>query len=261
MQGLIDNVARRLIIIIVATGAVSVVAGVVIGRYAIPDKGSGPDTASVLPTPATPTPSAAATTLIPVPSPTPAPPADVPDDKSQVQGLPTRLNSLRIPVGYPHNEPGAISACANYVAAYSDASNREPTRIREVFKSITTEGSVADRTSQRLIEANNGTAKNFGAPSVNAPNFVLQYRVLGYKVVESKPDEAKIYIWLNANAGVTDGAPESKPRDFWGTDLCTVQWRGSDWKLFDANDGPDGPDPAEQRSEEFRRFLLIGAGT
>ncbi|SNQ51395.1 conserved hypothetical protein [Frankia canadensis] len=255
-----DNVARRLIIIIVATGAVSVVTGVMIGRYAIPDKGASPDTASVAPAPTSEAkPTTATPTLIPTPGPTSAP-SEVVDGQSQVPGLPMRVNEFKIPVGYPHNEPGAVSACANYVAAYSDASNREPARIREVFKSITTEDSVAERVSQRLVEANNGTAKNFGVSSVNSPNFVLQYRVLGYKVVESKSDEAKIYIWLNANAGVTDGTPETKPRDFWGTDLCTVQWRGSDWKLFDANDGPDGPDPAEQRSEEFRRFLLIGAG-
>ncbi|WP_256788690.1 hypothetical protein [Frankia sp. AvcI1] len=264
MPGLMESVARRLIIIIVATGTVSVIGGLVIGRYVIPDKGASPDTASVAPAPSTtPTPSPAAIaptpTLVPKPDSAEGKPADS-ASTSQIPGLPTRINEFGIPVGYPHNKPGAVSACANYVAGYLDPLNREPARLKEVFRSVSTQPSVADHISQRLIESNNGTAKNFGVPSINSPNFLFRYRVLGYAVDNFSPDEAKIRVWLNTNAGTLDGSPNFKPRDFWGTDLCSVNWNGSDWKLSDSNDGPDGPDPAEQRSEEFQNFLLIGAG-
>ncbi len=263
---LMESVARRLIIIIVATGTVSVIGGLVIGRYVIPDKGASPDTASVAPAA---TPSTAPTSSPPAASPTPTlvPKPDSagggsPDaaSGSQVPGLPTRINEFGIPVGYPHNKSGAVSACANYVAGYLDPSNREPTRLREVFRSVTTQPSAADRISQRLVESNNGTAKNFDVSSVNSPNFLFRYRILGYAIDNFGSDEAKIRIWLNTNAGNLNGSPNFKPRDFWGTDLCSVNWNGSDWKLSDSDDGPDGPDPAEQRSEEFNSFLLIGAG-
>ncbi|MCM3885942.1 hypothetical protein [Frankia sp. R82] len=259
---MIETVARRLIIIIVTTSTVGVLTGVVIGRYAIPNNPKSPDTASVapLPTPTGPATTAPTATLVPSPEPTTATPEQPSDSTSQIPGLPTRINQLGIPVGYPHSEAGAVSACANYVAAYTKDDNREPTRLHQVLRSISISNESADKLSQRLIDANAGTAKNFSIQSVYSPNFRLSFTVLGYKAAAYKSDRNTVTIWLNAVAGVINGNPDLQPRDFWGTDLCTIDWNGSDWRISDVNDGPDGPDPAEQRSEEFRRFLPIGAG-
>ncbi len=257
-----DVVAGRLTTVIGTACAASLLCGVLIGYLLIPDNNAAADSASAAPTTPTttlsnPSATAAASTT---PAPTPATPASGTEDKSEIAGLPIRTNEFGIPIQYPRTEQGAISACANYVSAYSDERNREPTRTKEIFRSIATNDPTADRISTRLIDARNKTAKNFGVTSINSPNFRLSYRILGYKVSEYKLDGARIYIWLNASAGTSDGGPDNKPQNFWGTDLCSLSWNGSDWKLSDASDGPNGPDPAEQRSEEFRSFLLIGAG-
>ncbi|WP_462187219.1 hypothetical protein, partial [Frankia sp. CcWB2] len=221
------------------TGTVSVIGGLVIGRYVVPDNGSnGSDTASVAPqTSPSDTPPGVTPTLAPSPKPS-SQPADTATPTS-VPGVPTRINEFGIPVGYPRTEAGAVSACANYVSAYVKATNREPTRLKQIFRSIA-DPSTANRLSQLLIDVNNQTAKNFGVASVNSPDFQLIYRTLGYKVEKFNPNETKVYIWSNASAGIIGGSPNYKPRNFWGTDLCTVSWSGTDWKLSDATDGPDG---------------------
>jgi len=263
LQGLIDNVARRLIIIIVATGAVSVVAGVVIGRYAIPDKGSGPDTASVAPVP-TPTPTAPATVAVQVPSPSPSSagePNGGASDGNQVPGLPTHINQFGIPVGYPRTQAGAVSACANYDAINGNLRNREPSQIRKLYESVSMPDS-AKRLSDIIIENDKASAKAYGVPSIQAPNFGLLGRATGYSVRSYNENEANVTIWGIIAFGIYGNSdPNLAPREGWGTDFCQVVWSDGDWKLKDASDGPGQPDITDRAAEGFKEFLLVGAGT
>ncbi|CAJ58721.1 MULTISPECIES: hypothetical protein [Frankia] len=265
MPGLMESVARRLIIIIVATGTVSVIGGLVIGRYVIPDKGASPDTASVAPAPSTtPTPSPAAIaptpTLVPKPDSAEGKPADS-ASTSQIPGLPTRINEFGIPIGYPRTEAGAVSACANYDAITGTLRNREPSRIRMMYDSIALPES-SKRISDTIIKNDKDSAKAYGVPSIQSPDFSLIGRGIGYAVRSYNDNEANVTIWGTVAFGIYGNSdPNLAPRQGWGTDFCQIVWHEGDWKLKDAGDGPAEPDITQRAAESFKEFLLVGAGT
>ncbi|KJE22806.1 hypothetical protein FF36_02784 [Frankia torreyi] len=262
-----ESVARRLIIIIVATGAVSVIGGVVIGRYVIPDKGASPDTASVAPAPAPSTAPATSPAAI-SPTPTLVPKPDSAEGKpldsasgSQVPGLPARINEFGIPVGYPHTEAGAVSACANYDAITGTLRNREPSRIRKMYESIALPES-SKRIADLIIKNDEDSAKAYDVPSIQSPNFSLIGRGTGYAVRSYNENEANVTIWGTIAFGIYGNPnPNLAPRQGWGTDFCQIVWNEGDWKLKDASDGPAQPDITERAAEGFKEFLLVGAGT
>ncbi|MBL7496767.1 hypothetical protein I6A84_23920 [Frankia sp. CNm7] len=253
-----DWATRRLILVIAVTAIVMLPAGVGIG-WALASSGSS----------ASPTPQAQASQASTPPSPTqstvavvPSPSADGGDHTAEpagsLPGAPSRVNEFGIPVGYPHTQAGAISACGNYVSAYMNSGNREPSRIRAVLNSISA-ADVAERLSKAIGDADAKTAQNFGIPSINSPQAAFNLRVVGYRVQDFASNKALIQIWATGSVGVYEGSPDLSPQENWGTDICTVTWNGEDWKLADAGNGPNGPVPTERASEQFQRFLLQGA--
>ncbi|KEZ35053.1 hypothetical protein E0F15_17225 [Frankia sp. B2] len=262
MVSLVEWAARRLIIIIVTTGTVSVIGGLVIGRYVVPDNGSnGPDTASVAPqTSPSATPPGVTPTLVPSPKPS-SQPANTAATTS-VPGVPTRINEFGIPVGYPHTEAGAVSACANYDAITGNLRNREPSRIRSMFNSISATPESAKRLSEMIISNDMESAKAYGASSIQSPNFTLIGRIAGYAVRSYDENKADVTLWGAVAFGIYGNQnPNLAPRQGWGTDYCQVVWSSGDWKLKDEKDGPSEPAITERAAENFKEFLLVGAGT
>ncbi|ABD09431.1 hypothetical protein ThrDRAFT_00095 [Frankia casuarinae] len=260
MVSLVEWAARRLIIIIVTTGTVSVIGGLVIGRYVVPDNGSnGPDTASVAPqTSPSATPPGVTPTLVPSPKPS-SQPANTAATTS-VPGVPTRINEFGIPVGYPHTEAGAVSACANYDRAYGNPANRTPSRVKDVFKSMALP-EEADRLANTVISIDKENAKYFKLNSLQSPAVNWIGRVTGYTVRSYRNDEANITLWGLVGIGLYGNPdPRLAPHEGWGTDNCQVVWSSGDWKLKDASDGPWTPAITERAAESFRDFLLVGAG-
>ncbi|MCK9924960.1 hypothetical protein MXD61_24355 [Frankia sp. AgPm24] len=264
LPGVAEIVARRLIIIVVTASALSALAGVVIGRYGLPYNPKSPDTASVQPSPSsgtTPTPQVSASTqvLVPAASATAAPDGSA-ADRSQVPGIPTRINQYGIPVGYPRTQAGAVSACANYDAINGSLRNREPTLIRNMYGSIATPD-AAKKISDIIISNDKESAKAYGVPSIQTPNFTLIGRATGYSVQAYDENEAKVTIWGIIGFGIYGNSnPDLAPREGWGTDDCRVIWSDGDWRLADASDGPASPDITERAAEGFKEFLLVGAG-
>jgi len=249
---------RRLILVIIAaavvTTAVALPVGILIGRNSTSDDDRQPLGAS---TPSASLPPATASVTV-VPSPTSDGVDHTAEPAGALPGAPSRVNQFGIPVGYPHSQAGAISACGNYVSAYMASGNREPTRIREILKSISSAGS-ADKIAKSITDTDAATAKNLGVSSINAPEAAFNLRVVGYRVQSSTATKVAIQIWANASVGIYGDTPDVAPRESWGTDICTVTWTGSDWILSDAGNGPDGPAPTERASEQFQRFVLLGA--
>ncbi|MCL9760738.1 hypothetical protein [Frankia sp. AiPa1] len=260
---MIETVARRLIIIIVATGTAGVLVGVVVGRYAVPNNPKSPDTASVAPSavstasPAVTTPTA---TLVPNPQPSASSSAQTSDGGSQIAGVPTRTNEFGIPVGYPRDQAGAISACANYDRAWGVPANRVPSRIHDMFRSISLP-SDADRIANTILEVDKKNAEYLKVNSLQSPSVNWIGRVIGYSVTSYNENTANIRLWGIVGFGVYDSSnPELAPREGWGTDDCQVVWNSGDWKLTDAKDGPWTPAITERTAESFRDFILVGAG-
>ncbi|CAO5248056.1 hypothetical protein [Frankia sp. AgKG'84/4] len=268
MPGYTDTVASRLIMIIATASAVSVISGVLIGRYAIPNNSTSPDPTSVASSqspgePADkPTPSASATALVPTSVPPPTTTSGGPATaEGAVPGTPTRINQYGIPIGYPRTQAGAVSACANYDAINGKLQNREPTTIRRLYASVATP-EASKRLSDLIIENDKKSAKTYGVPSIQAPNFGFIGRATGYSVQSYSDDKADVTIWGVLGFGIYNSADANlSPKEGWATDTCRVIWSDGDWKLEDAGDGPANPAITERAAEGFKEFLLVGAGT
>lgn len=262
MPGVAEIVARRLIIIVVTASALSALAGVVIGRYGLPYNPKSPDTASVQPSPASTAPGVTSPTaaLVPSPQPSAGKPEQPADGASQIPGLPTRTNEFDIPVGYPRSEAGAVSACANYDRAYGIPANRTPTRVHDMFRSISTP-SDGERLASTVLEIDKRNAEYLKVNSLQSPAVNWVGRVTGYSVTSYNENTANIRLWGIVGFGIYNSSdPNLAPREGWGTDDCQVVWDSGDWKLKDAKDGPWTPAITERTAESFRDFILVGAG-
>ncbi|WP_242666310.1 MULTISPECIES: hypothetical protein [Parafrankia] len=246
----------RLIVVIVAASTVTAVGvGTVtffIGRHSVDSSPEASVSAGTEPAAPSAQASAAPTAVVPTPDDVPTPTGE-----AGPVGAPTRVNEFGVPVGYPHTKSGAISACGNYVAVTSVAKNREPTRSHDIILSISDENTAA-RLSNLLSQVDTETAKNFNIPSVLSPQFTLNHRVIGYKITSYGENVSKVEVLSAIAAGVTDGTPNLQPSMHWGTDLCTINWDGSDWKLRDISGGSEGHAMTERSSESFERFALAG---
>ncbi|MEX5632076.1 hypothetical protein [Parafrankia sp. FMc2] len=245
----------RLIIVIVATAAVTAIGaggiGYVAGRHS---SDSGPRT----PADSEPVPEQSAEAAPETPAVAVSPTSEVPVAASDGPvGGPTRVNEFGVPVGYPHTEAGAISACGNYIAVTSVARNREQSRSRDVIMSISDEATAA-RLSKLLTDIDSETARNFGVPSILAPQFLMNHRVFGYRISDHRENESRIEVLSAIGAGLAEGPPNLRPSMHWGTDVCTIAWDGSDWKLRDVSGGGEGHAMTERSSESFERFALAG---
>ncbi len=257
---------RRFVGILVATGAVIMTAGVLFGRYVVPASGSTGTRERPVPRagaqpsvgahPTTGASGAATPVVVPRPGESKAttPPAQA---AGLLPGTPTRVNEFGIPVGYPHSEAGAISACGNYVNAYVDRRNRDASQIKKIFNAISFP-EVADKLAERIISADSTTAKNFGLTSVNSPQMSFNIRPAGYSVQSASTNQAVVSVWSTAGVGIYSDGGKLAPQQSWGTDICTVIWQDGDWKLSDAGDGPNSPSITDRSAEAFERFIYVG---
>ncbi len=245
-------------------------AGVLFGRYVVPASGSTGTRERPVPRagaqpsvgahPTTGASDAATPVVVPRPGESKAttPPAQA---AGLLPGTPTRVNEFGIPVGYPHSEAGAISACGNYISAIQNPGNRSKSKIISVFQSIALPDTV-DPLSKKILDADSSTAKQFGIPSINDPKFGFNLRVVGYRTLANKDDDATISVWSTSSIGVYgNDTSRPSPQEKWGTDICKVSWQGNDWKLADANDGPDAPAITSRESEAIQRFAYVGGPT
>jgi hypothetical protein len=241
----------RILFVLAGSMVVALVAGVFIGRLTSPSGGK--------PTPVPATTSIAGPTVGSTPpSPTTAPPIAA---GSGLPGAPTRLNSLGIPVGYPHTEAGAISACGNYVAAYGDVRNRDATILPVLLRTIATPSEASSLTI-RIRKNDTNNASILGVESLNSPNVNFNLRVVGYKVVSSANNMASVSVWSAGGFGIYGSSnPATETRQVSGTDNCTVTWTAGDWKLANAVDGPSGPDMTDRAADGFSRFAFTGGVT
>jgi hypothetical protein len=176
-------------------------------------------------------------------------------------GMPTRINEFGIPVGYPHTEAGAISACGNYISAIQEPGNRSKEKIYLTIESIAIISSV-ELLSEKILNADIELAKKFFVFSINDPNFSFSLRAAGYKTLSSKSDDVTISIWSTSAIGIFgEKNPALSPQEKWGTDICRVLWNDNDWKIFDANDGPAAPPITGREAETIERFTYVGRPT
>ncbi|WP_230204972.1 hypothetical protein [Parafrankia elaeagni] len=246
----------RLIIVIVATATVTAIGaggiGYVAGRHS---SDSGPRT----PADSDPAPEQSAEDPPETPAVAVSPTSEVPVAASDGPvGGPTRVNEFGVPVGYPHTEAGAISACGNYFTAYNNVTNRAEDRIRGFFGSISDQTSV-ETLASGILQVDEENAATLGVTSIQDPQVNFDARPLGYQIQSSSESDATIFVWGAISLGVYDSVdPIRQAQVRWGSEICQVRWQEDDWKLIDADDGPDGPLLHSRNAGEFRDFVMAG---
>lgn len=265
MASLTELATRRLGLFLGGTCLVTAIAagsaGVAIGQHTSGGGSSGKDDGGTGVPSATSQPSPSATVVTVIPSATSAGADNTAAPAGALPGAPSRVNEFGIPVGYPHTEPGAISACGNYVSAYSDVRNREPSRIKAIFSSISLP-SVADKFASQIVDIDKKNAGTYAVPSINDPSVNFVSRVLGYKINSASRDTVAIDVWSATSFGIYGSQdPDLQPQTRWGSDACTVQWSNGDWKLSEAGDGPTGPLMTDRPAEDFKQYAFVGGST
>ena len=138
-----------------------------------------------------------------------------------------------IPVGYTHNEAGAIAFATNWVAANGTLQlvNAQQRRQFEQLTMTPAMGAVADKQLQEIFAG--GLVP--GAATLTVP--------LGYQVVSFMPDAARIAVWF-----VTTGGNSSTLGTDFYTGTLWVVWQTADWKLtaFGIANGPVLPAPRDE---------------
>jgi hypothetical protein len=240
---------------------VAFVAGLAVDRWALGDGPAGKHGGAATSPATTSQPPPSTVVVTAVPSATSDGADHTAEPAGSLPGAPSRVNQFGIPVGYPHTEAGAISACGNYVSAYSDVRNREPDRLRAVLRSISTD--AASKTiGDQIIRVDRANVTTLGGNSISDPSLDFNLRIIGFSKKSVATDQATVSIWSVGGLGMygSTGAATT-PREVWGSDDCTVVWNGGDWKLSAATDGPDGPVITERPSEAFLRFSYIGGSS
>ncbi|MCK9894373.1 hypothetical protein MXD60_07125 [Frankia sp. AgB32] len=121
---------------------------------------------------------------------------------------------------------------------------------------------ASKKLSDLIIENDKKSAKTYGVPSIQAPNFGFIGRATGYSVQSYTQDDANVTIWGVLGFGIYNSTDANlSPKEGWATDTCRVIWSDGDWKLDDAGDGPANPAITDRAAEGFKEFLLVGAGT
>jgi hypothetical protein len=148
---------------------------------------------------------------------------------------------------------GAVAAATRSITAFDGDVLLEPLRLRAVVQSI---ASTASRT--RLIEAFNQagaqTRAKLGADTAPRPVIVLRSIPIGYRVERFSADAATVAVWY---LGIVGSGATVQPQQSWRTQIVTLAWEGSAWKVgsFESSAGPTPPlsaaDVAEAPGELF----------
>jgi hypothetical protein len=140
-----------------------------------------------------------------------------------------------IPVGYTHNEAGAIAFATNWLAANGTLASRlANVGERREFESLTMTPALRPVAGRQLqgVFSEGAVA---GAAVLTVP--------LGYQVVSFSADAARIAVW-----SLTSGGNAATLESHFGTGTLWLSWEGGDWKLaaFGVADGPVLPAPRDQ---------------
>jgi len=176
-----------------------------------------------------------------------------------------------VPVGYPHSQPGAEAAAANYVSAYGSEAMFSPTARAEIVKAI-----VARADQKKLTGALDqsfglaGQAYGLDAAGLPAKGLDLVARTVpvGVTVKSYSSTQAVVDVWAVSIIGLA-GETSTRPiSEAWNTATVTLRWADGDWKWASVTqrDGPtpvsglQPPSSAGQLAEALLRFQELRHG-
>ncbi|RKT16481.1 hypothetical protein BX285_0816 [Streptomyces sp. 1114.5] len=158
-----------------------------------------------------------------------------------------------IPTGYPHTDPGAQSAAANYAVAIGSA-DMFRTDNRHTIVATIADPAAAPALQSRLDQGFGGdTVTRYGLDAQGrAPKgltFVSRTVPVGTKSTGYSDSDTKVEVWCTGLTGLAGEHSVQPVTANWFTLTLSLHWTGSDWKLtdFTRKSGP-APMPSDQQA-------------
>lgn len=237
---------QRAIIIAVA---VIVVAAIALGAYLLGRSTTGtPPTTSPTPT-GTGAASASPSTSYEPTDENGSPEPGLPRGQATAGAGGTTTGPDGLPLGYSHNQTGAVNAATNYLMWMNSLKIKD----KKVADQMAAAAAADDATQQALIESFDALRSGMTDMTRAEPEPARG----AYAVADYSAGRARIYVWypvIAETAGQTDAV--------WGIDAVNVVWEDEDWKL-DGNlvtrvgaAAIDPADPAGNPSAEEKHSIL-----
>jgi hypothetical protein len=145
-----------------------------------------------------------------------------------------------VPVGYAHNDAGAVAAATNYVTVLSSSIILDRDK-RHAAIGVVAAPEARARLQRTFDQAVASLAKGLGVPAgaVDDGKVVLRAIPVGWRLERYDDRRARVAIWATGVAGTLAGVPV---QEGWGTTTVNLRWVGGDWKQLDTKT-TDGPVP------------------
>ena len=148
-----------------------------------------------------------------------------------------------VPIGYPHNQAGAVSAAANYVAAYGSAAMLKPSTRHPIVQAIADPTALTNIDQQldtafKTVDQVLGLNENGDPPK----GLGVVYRTIpaGAHAVTYNDNKAQVAVWICELGGLAGSGSTLPVTETWSTVTLTLNWTSGDWKWasFTSADGP-----------------------
>lgn len=209
-----------------------------------------------------PTPATSAATTPEQAAPATTPPAQAAQAEQAEQAATSRVGSREVksgvPVGYQHNQQGAVAAAANYTTVLSSTLILDRSKRRAAIKALAAPEALA-RQQRAWDQAVALLSKGLGVTDGAAQDGTVLLRAVpvGWRLEEYTGDRATVAIWVTSVLGALGGSPEGVPvREAWGTSTVELRWVDGDWKLLDTTN-TDGPRPIADSATPTAASQLI----
>lgn len=161
----------------------------------------------------------------------------------------TTTGPAGLPLGYSHDETGAVNAATNYLTWMSSLKITD----KKLADSLATATAADAATQQALVESFDTLRPGLKKMAASTP----QPARGAYAIADYSTDHAVVYVWYPV---VTDTSGQAK--NWWGIDAVALVWTDDDWKLDGAlitktgAAAVDPSDPTGDPSAEEKHSIL-----
>lgn len=153
-----------------------------------------------------------------------------------------------VPVGYTHNQGGAVQAAVNYQVARSSAAYFTDEKARHATLTAMMTSQALQRQIRNDDTGMQQVLTSLGITAGSADELVARGAAMGTRVTTYTDQVATVDVWMAGLVGVTDKNAPMPVSASWTTYTLTLQWQSNDWKL-NAITSVNGPSPLDAGSD------------
>ncbi|MEU5633772.1 hypothetical protein ACH47C_17635 [Streptomyces rishiriensis] len=153
-----------------------------------------------------------------------------------------------VPVGYAHNQAGAVQAAVNYQVARSSAAYFTDEKARHATLTAMMTSQSQERQIRNDDTGMQQVLTSLGVTAGSEDELVARGAAMGTRVTTYTDQVATVDVWMAGLVGVTDKNAPMPVSASWTTYTLTLQWQSGDWKLS-AITSVNGPTPLDTGSD------------